>query len=163
MGPLPLITLPDVHEIKIRPAAYTDPAVRALLVDVMAELVDRYGDPGDDTPIADDDFTPPNGDFFVAADGERLVACAAWRRHGDDAELKRMFTAEQARGRGLGRRMLATIETSARAAGCHRLILEAGDKQPEAITLYESAGYTRIEDFGYYKGESGVLSYAKPL
>ena len=79
-----------MHEIKIRQADYTEPSVRALLVDVIAELSERYGGSGDDTPIADEDFAPPNGAFYVADDGERLVACAAWRRHGDDAELKRM-------------------------------------------------------------------------
>jgi GNAT superfamily N-acetyltransferase len=152
-----------VPEIKIRLADYQEPAVRELLVDVIAELSDRYGGSGDDTPIAADDFAPPNGAFFVADDGERLVACAAWRRHGDDAELKRMFTAKQARGRGLGRRMLTAIEKSARAAGCERLILETGDRQPEAIALYEKACYTRIEDFGHYAGQEGVLSYAKTL
>ncbi|WP_250027317.1 GNAT family N-acetyltransferase [Paractinoplanes maris] len=150
-------------EIKIRQADYADPAVRALLVDVFAELAERYGGSGDDTPIADDDFTPPNGAFLVADDGERLVACAGWRRHQGDAELKRMFTARAVRGQGLGRRMLAAIEESARAAGCPRVILETGDKQPEAIALYESAGYVRIEDFGYYRGQEGVLSYAKPV
>jgi GNAT superfamily N-acetyltransferase len=153
-----------VHEIKIRSARYDEPAVVALLVDVMAELSGRYGGTGDDTPVDPADFRAPNGAFFVAYDsGNRLVGCAGWRRHGNDAELKRMFTASAARGQGLGRRMLATIEDSARAAGCKRLILETGDRQPEAIGLYESAGYTRIDDFGYYAGEEGVLSFAKML
>jgi len=152
-----------VQEIKIRMVDFADPAVQALLVDVLDELSERYGGSGDDTPIATDDFAPPNGAFFVADDGDRLVGCAGWRRHGDDAELKRMFTARSIRGRGLGRRMLATIEESARAAGCRRLILETGDKQPEAIALYESAGYARIEDFGYYKDEADVRSFAKDL
>jgi GNAT superfamily N-acetyltransferase len=91
------------------------------------------------------------------------VGCAGWRRHGPDAELKRMYTAKAARGKGLARRMLATIEESAREAGCVRVILETGNKQPEAIALYLSAGYVRIEDFGYYKGYDDVLSYAKSL
>jgi GNAT superfamily N-acetyltransferase len=152
-----------VSEIKIRTADFDEPAVRALLVDVLDELTERYGGNGDDTPIGDSDFTPPEGAFFVADDGEKLVGCAGWRRHGDDAELKRMYTAKPARGRGLGRRMLATIEESAREAGCTRLILETGDRQPEAINLYESAGYVRIADFGFYAGEDGVLSFAKTL
>jgi ribosomal protein S18 acetylase RimI-like enzyme len=193
----------QVQAIKIRLASFDEPAVVALLVDVMAELSARYGGSGDDTPITPADFTPPIGAFFVAAENapsdlasgsarapgsvpasgsasgpgsasgsgsasgfgsaERLIGCAGWRRHGDDAELKRMYTAKAARGRGLGRRMLATIEDSAREAGCRRLILETGDRQPEAIALYESAGYVRVEDFGYYAGEEGVLSFAKPL
>lgn len=152
-----------MQDIKIKQAGLTEPAVRALLTEVLDELSRRYGGSGDDTPVAETDFTPPNGLFFVADDGDRLIGCAGWRRHGDDAELKRMFTTEAARGRGLGRRLLATIENSAREAGCRRVILETGDRQPEAIALYESAGYTRIKDFGYYKDQPGVLSYAKPL
>jgi GNAT superfamily N-acetyltransferase len=152
-----------VQEIKIRTANFDEPAVRALLVDVLDELSERYGGSGDDTPVAASDFTPPQGAFFVADDGEQLVGCAGWRRHGPDAELKRMYTAKAARGKGLARRMLATIEESAREAGCVRVILETGNKQPEAIALYLSAGYVRIEDFGYYKGYDDVLSYAKSL
>jgi GNAT superfamily N-acetyltransferase len=144
-------------------AGFDEPVVRALLTEVLEELSRRYGGNGDDTPVAAAEFAPPHGAFFVADDGDRLVACAGWRRHGDDAELKRMYTAPAARGRGLGRRMLATIEESARAAGCHRLILETGDRQPEAIALYEAAGYVRIPDFGYYKDYPDVLSFAKAL
>ena len=150
-------------EIKIREADFNEPVVRALLTEVMAELAERYGGTGDDTPVDAADFRPPDGAFFVADDGDRLIGCAGWRRHGPDAELKRMFTARAARGRGLGRRLLATIEDSARAAGYPRLILETGDKQPEAIALYESSGYTRIEDFGFYRNAPDVLSFAKPL
>jgi GNAT superfamily N-acetyltransferase len=153
-----------VQDIKIRPARYDEPAVTALLVHVMAELSGRYGGSGDDTPVDPADFVAPNGAFFVAfSDSPGLIGCAGWRRHGDDAELKRMFTATEARGRGLGRRMLATIEESAREAGCKRVILETGDRQPEAVGLYESVGYTRIDDFGFYAGQEGVLSFAKVL
>jgi ribosomal protein S18 acetylase RimI-like enzyme len=74
-----------------------------------------------------------------------------------------MYTAPAARGRGVARRVLAAVEESARAAGCRRVILETGDRQPEAIALYTSAGYRRIADFGYYKDEEGVLSFARDL
>ncbi|MFC3991547.1 GNAT family N-acetyltransferase [Actinoplanes siamensis] len=136
-----------------------------LVAENMRDLSERYGGSGDDTPLAAAHFLPPDGDFLVAvrAADDRLLASAGWRRHGGDAELKRMFTRVEARGQGLARRMLAAVEESARAAGCERVILETGDKQPEAIALYESAGYQRIEDFGYYKGHPGVLSYAKKL
>jgi hypothetical protein len=52
---------------------------------------------------------------------------------------------------------------AARDSGRKRVILETGDKEPEAIALYESAGYQRIEDFGFYKGHAGVRSYARAL
>jgi GNAT superfamily N-acetyltransferase len=152
-----------VSEIKIRRADLSEPSVRLLVGELLAELSQRYDGTGDDTPIGETDFTPPNGMFFVLDDGERLLGCAGWRRHGSDAELKRMYTVLEARGQGLARRMLTKIEDSAREAGCARVILETGDRQPEAVALYEAVGYVRIKDFGYYAGEEGVLSYAKPL
>jgi GNAT superfamily N-acetyltransferase len=152
-----------VPSIKIESADFASPAVQALVAENLADLSARYGGTGDDTPISAADFTPPAGAFLVAVDDGRLIASAGWRRHGDDAELKRMFTTPAARGRGVARRMLTAIEESAREAGCRRVILETGDRQPEAIALYESAGYARIADFGFYAGHAGVLSYAKPL
>lgn len=150
--------------MKIRRADLSEPTVRHLVEELLGELSERYGGgSGDDTPVSETDFTPPNGMFFVVDDGERLLGCAGWRRHGEDAELKRMFTVKAARGMGLARRLLSKIEESAREAGFARVILETGDQQPEAIALYESAGYARIPDFGYYAGEEGVLSFAKPL
>lgn len=155
--------LVDVTEIEIRAVRFDDPAVQKLVSDALADLGERYGGSGDDTPVDLSDFDPPGGAFFAATHGGDMVGCGGWRRHGDDAELKRMYTAPAVRGRGVARRMLATIEESARAAGCRRVILETGDKQPEAVRLYESAGYARIDDFGYYRGHASVLSYARVL
>jgi len=152
-----------VNQIHIREARFSDPDVQKLVSEAMAELSARYGGSGDDTPLTLTDFDPPAGRFFVAADGDQLIGCAGWRAHGPDAELKRMFTAEPARGRGVARRLLGAIEESARADGRERVILETGDKQPEAIALYVSCGYQRIPDFGYYKDSTGVLSYARTL
>ena len=150
-------------KIQIREMSFGDPEVQKLVAEAMAELSARYGGSGDDTPLTLTDFDPPAGRFFVAVDGDVLVGCAGWRAHGRDAELKRMFTLASARGRGVARRLLTAIEDSARSDGRERVILETGDKQPEAIGLYGSAGYERIEDFGYYKNSKGVLSYARKL
>ncbi|GAB1693993.1 GNAT family N-acetyltransferase [Krasilnikovia sp. M28-CT-15] len=152
-----------MSEIEIRRARFTAPEVQRLVKDALGDLAQRYGGTGDDTPIAEDDFEPPSGAFFGAYLGDALVGCAGWRGHDDDAELKRMYTAPSVRGRGVARRLLAEVEESARADGRKRMILETGDRQPEAIALYTSAGYERIEDFGYYKGHEGVLSYARTL
>jgi GNAT superfamily N-acetyltransferase len=149
--------------VEIRAVRYDEPDVRALVALALGDLSQRYGGSGDDTPVSAAEFAPPLGRFFVALDGAQMVGCAGWRAHGPDAELKRMFTIPAARGRGVARRLLATVEESARADGRRRVILETGDRQPEAITLYESAGYQRIEDFGYYKDHRGVRSFARGL
>jgi GNAT superfamily N-acetyltransferase len=154
-----------VNDIEIRAARFADPAVQQVVRQALADLGQRYGSSssGDDTPVALTDFDPPSGAFFVAVDGDALVGCGGWRAHGQDAELKRMYTAPAVRGRGVARRLLAAIEESAQTAGCKRVILETGDKHPEAIGLYTSAGYERIEDFGFYKDHAGVVSYARTL
>ena len=149
--------------VEIREVRYDEPDVRALVALALDDLSQRYGGSGDDTPVDAREFGPPLGRFFVALDDGRMVGSAGWRAHGEDAELKRMFTIPAARGRGVARRLLAAVEESARADGRRRVILETGDRQPEAIALYTSAGYRRIEDFGYYKDHRGVRSFAREL
>jgi GNAT superfamily N-acetyltransferase len=155
MGPLPVI--------EIRAVAYDDPDAQKLVSAALTELGERYGGSGDDTPVDAADFRPPAGDFLLAYVDGVASGCAGWRRHGPDAELKRMFTDPRVRGRGLARRLLTAIEESARAAGLARVILETGDKQPEAVALYTACGYARIPDFGYYKDHAGVLSFGRDL
>jgi GNAT superfamily N-acetyltransferase len=149
--------------VEIRETGFAEPEAQKLVTELLGDLSVRYGGTGDDTPVAPADFDPPDGRFFVAAEGDEPIGCVGWRRHGTDAELKRMFITPAARGRGLARLLLAAVESSAREAGLRRVILETGDKQPEAIGLYLSAGYDRIPDFGYYKDEEGVRSFAREL
>jgi GNAT superfamily N-acetyltransferase len=155
--------LSDVTEIEIRTARFDDPEVQKLVSEALADLAVRYGGTGDDTPVAATDFEPPAGQFLVAVAAGELIGCGGWRAHGHDGELKRMYTAPTARRRGVARRILAAVEASARAHGCRRMILETGDKQPEAVGLYTSSGYERIDNFGYYRDEPGVLSYGRVL
>jgi ribosomal protein S18 acetylase RimI-like enzyme len=63
----------------------------------------------------------------------------------------------------MARRMLAHLEATAAAAGAEVMILETGTAQPEAMSLYESSGYVRIESFGHYKWSPQNRCYAKPL
>ena len=55
------------------------------------------------------------------------------------------------------------MEDSARAAGRRRIILETGDRQPEAVKLYETAGYERIENFGFYRDSPNCISFGRSL
>ncbi len=74
-----------------------------------------------------------------------------------------MFVIAEGRGRGLARRILAALEADARAAGRTRMVLETGDRQPEAIALYTSSGYTVCEKFGHYRAYDSSICMAKPL
>ncbi|PWI16162.1 GNAT family N-acetyltransferase [Streptomyces sp. Act143] len=156
----------------IRRVSFDHPDAIKLNDQVQAEYAVRYGDDGDATPLAPSDFEPPNGVYLIAYDEfGSPVATGGWRtqdandegyRDGD-AELKRMYVIEQARGNGLARRILAALEEDARAAGRVRMVLETGIKQPEAIALYASSGYEPCEKFGYYRHYESSRCYAKAL
>jgi GNAT superfamily N-acetyltransferase len=155
-----------VSEIEIRTVRYGSLVAQHLVAGALADLGSRYGGGGDETPVDAAEFEPPAGAFLVAYLGGEPVGCGGWRSHGDSdevAELKRMYTAPSARGRGVGRAVLAAVERSARDNGRKRLILECGDRQPEAIGLYEACGYERIADFGFYREHEGVRSYGRDL
>ena len=155
-----------VQNLEIHVARFDSPAAQQLIRSALADLGRRYGGNGDDTPVDAAEFEPPAGTFLIALlDGEP-VGCGGWRSHGETggtAELKRMYVAPEARGRGVARAVLAAVERSAREHGRKRIVLECGDRQPEAIALYGSAGYERIPNFGFYKDEPGCISFARTL
>lgn len=155
-----------MSEIEIRVVRYDSLVAQELVADALADLGLRYGGSGDETPVAAREFGPPSGAFLVAYLGGAPAGCAGWRSHGDGgetAELKRMYTAPSARGRGVARAVLAAVERSAREHGRKRLILECGDQQPEAIALYQACGYVQIDNFGFYRDHANTLSFGRHL
>jgi ribosomal protein S18 acetylase RimI-like enzyme len=150
--------------------AFTDPAVQALVEEVQAEYVRRYGGP-DDTPLEPEVFDPPGGAFFVGYLGDVPLAMGGWRFRPDLhelggtrlAEIKRMYVAPAGRRTGLGRRMLAHLEVTAAEAGADVMVLETGIEQPEAIALYESSGYVPVSRFGHYAWSPKSRYFGKPL
>lgn len=150
----------------IKQVRYDSLVAQALVSAAMADLGERYGGSGDETPVSAAEFVPPHGAFLVAYLAETAVGCGGWRSHGDAgevAELKRMYTLPAARGRGVARRLLAAVEESARGHGRVRLILECGQRQPEAIKLYTSSGYQPIDHFGFYRDVPEVVSLGRDL
>ena len=155
--------------VEIVRVGYGHPDAVMLIEQVQAEYVVRYGGP-DETPLDPLMFEPPGGSFFVGYLDGAPVATGAWRRSpvvalGSEltAEVKRMYVAPPARGRGLARRMLAHLETAAAGHGVEVMVLETGLAQPEAIALYESSGYVPIPPFGHYADAPLSRCYARAL
>jgi GNAT superfamily N-acetyltransferase len=148
----------------------THPDAALLVEEVQEEYVRRYGG-RDETPIDPTYFEEPMGAFFVGYRDDVPVATGAWRRRTDvqvdrtrqTAEVKRMYVAPGARRVGLARAMLAHLEGTARTAGAEAMVLETGMRQPEAIRLYVSAGYTPVPGFGYYKDAPLSRCFARSL
>ncbi|HWO59834.1 MAG TPA: GNAT family N-acetyltransferase [Umezawaea sp.] len=149
---------------------YDHPDAVKLIDSVQKVYVERYGDE-DITPVDPAEFTAPQGFFVVGYLNGEPVACGGWRAHDaaepplqpGDAEIKRMYVVDTARGKGLARQVLAELERSAAAAGRKRLVLETGKIQPEAIALYQSSGYQRMANFGSYKDHPLSLCFEKTL
>jgi GNAT superfamily N-acetyltransferase len=114
-------------------------------------------------PTADPhEFEPPSGAFLVVYAGDEPVGCGGFKRlEIRTAEIKRMFVAPGARSRGLGRRILEELEGGAREAGYEFVRLDTGNKQPEALELYRSAGYREIPD--YNGNPAATYWFERPL
>lgn len=157
------VTTTELAALVLKREAYDAPVSAALIEAVQQVYVVRYGG-RDATPVDPAEFSPPGGLFLVGRLGGEPVACGGWRVLAPGiAELKRMYVAPGFRGRGLSRILLATLEDTARAAGIRSLHLETGHRQPEAIRLYETSGYTRIAKYGVYRNDPGSTCLGKTL
>lgn len=136
---------------------------RALIDELDREIMAIY--PGIPTHgLHERDIANPLVTFLVGRFGGDLVACGATRPvEPGVVEIKRMFVRRPARGRGFSKQMLTALEASARAAGATRVILETGDRQPEAVSLYRSAGYRTIPRYGEYQGNEFSRCFEKRL
>jgi GNAT superfamily N-acetyltransferase len=126
-------------------------AARLLMAEYMEEIERRLGAPFDRARYPGPttaELELPRGMLLVAFDGDDPVACGAVRLIGPGtAEIKRMYVAPRARGRGLGRTLLAELERGAAELGCRTVRLDTMAAMAEAGALYRSAGYEPIADY----------------
>jgi GNAT superfamily N-acetyltransferase len=109
-----------------------------------------------------EDFRGPGGVVLIAREGGRTVGCAGLRPMGEAVlEIKHFFLASEARGRGLGRRLLAGVEEVARSLGARRIVLDTAAPLTEAAALYRSAGYSTIPR--YNDNPHGAVWFGKEL
>ena len=91
---------------------------------------------------------PDERAYFVAEDGAGQVlggaGFAEFSGFPACAELQKLYLSDAAKGKGLGRRLLETVEERARQAGYRLLYLETHSALKSAIRLYEKAGFRAI-------------------
>jgi DNA-binding MarR family transcriptional regulator/GNAT superfamily N-acetyltransferase len=126
-------------------------AAQHCLGEYYAELGRRFDD-GFDHAVSlaatPEQLRLPAGLFVVAMLHSQPVGCGALKFHGRrPAELKRMWVAPEARGLGLGRRLLSELEQLAREHGVRTVRLETNRNLTEAIALYRSSGYREVPAF----------------
>lgn len=115
-----------MSDVRIRPGATTDrDAVRALLAQCALPTRDL-----DDADVR----------FWVAEQEARIAGVIGLERHGQHGLLRSLAVAPEARGRGHGLALVATLEHEARQAGLRSLVLLT----ETARTFFERLGYTVI-------------------
>ena len=137
--------------VDMRPVDPLHPDARHCVRAYVAELNRRSDsgyDPSKGVSAEPHELRPPAGVFLVASLHREPVACGAVKHHADAAsEIKRMWVAESVRGLGLGRRLLARLETEAIRSGATAARLETNGALTEAIGLYRAAGYREVPAF----------------
>ncbi|HUA04399.1 MAG TPA: GNAT family N-acetyltransferase [Solirubrobacteraceae bacterium] len=137
--------------VEVRPERLDSPVARRLIAELNAELSRDYPPAQRFHSLAAEEVAEGAGAFLVVWVDGAPAGCGAVRLLSPGvAELKRMYVVPEARGRGLSRAVLTTLEDRAAALGATRVVLETGDKALAALGLYETAGYARIPCFGAY-------------
>jgi DNA-binding MarR family transcriptional regulator/predicted GNAT family acetyltransferase len=134
--------------IELRVISPKSAVARRCLAAYFRELAARFEggfDPGVGDPAPENEMTPPSGWFVVAQIDGRAVGCGGLRRVDERVgEIKRMWTAPEARGRGVARRVLHELEAFAREAGFETLRLDTNRALVEAQAMYRREGYRDI-------------------
>lgn len=101
---------------------------------------------------------------LVLYEDSHAIACGAIRQLDEKKmEVKRMFVLPEFRKKGLASMVLSALENWAKELGYQTCVLETGKKQPEAIALYEKAGYRQIPNYGQYAGIENSVCFEKKL
>ena len=141
------------------------PVVQQLISALNAELEARYPEEGANFfRLEPEEVAEGRGAFLVAYLADKPVGCGAVRMIEPGlAEIKRMYVDPTVRGRRVGRQIVVALEAHARQLGAKRIVLETGPRQPDAIAMYEHAGFSEIPLYGEYIGSQFSVCMAKDL
>lgn len=154
-----------------------DPLAAPLVEELSREYDERYGF-NDGIPSSAElsrypaeRFTAEQGGTFLLLVDEAgsPVAGGAFMREagGDDeggvVEVKRVWTHSGFRRQGLARRVMTELEAEAARRGIRTVVLTTGARQPEAVALYLSLGYTPLFDIHGDWEEVSYLGFRKEL
>jgi putative acetyltransferase len=138
-----------MDEITVEAVRTATDDVRELIEELDRTLAREYL-PEQRHGLSLDAMFEPHLRFFIARLDEVAVGCGGVALFATFGEVKRMYVREKARGRGVGRALLSRIEVETTKSGLDVLRLETGDRQLEAVRLYEAAGFRRCDAFGQY-------------
>lgn len=108
-------------------------------------------------------YGSPTGCLLLVYDNELPIACAAYRKIGEDiCELKRMYIKPNYRRKGIGQEMMNILCTRAKLNGYSLMRLDTLDSMTPAIKLYSNNGFYTINAY-YHNPNEGVVYMEKAL
>ena len=136
----------DLSALVIAPEPFDAASVQSLVFAAKDELDRRYGPATDPTSLHAEDFAPTRGAFLVARLEGHLAGGVGVRSVADGiAEIKRLWVRPDLRRTGIGASLMTRAVADARALGARLVMLETGPLQPEAVALYVSQGWRRVD------------------
>ena len=136
-------------ELKIEQVSGPSYEMRALIAELEAYLAGLYL-PEQLHGWHYERLLQPDVKFFLARRGPNAVGCGGIARFDEFAEVKRMYTVPEERGKGVGQAILARLEDEARDAGKEWLLLETGHGQEDSMRFFEDYGFYPRAYFGQY-------------
>lgn len=140
----------------------SSPGPRALL-EQSHEMMRALFPPEDNYFLDLDALRGPDIRFYAAREGSETLGTGALALKDGYAEVKSMFTAQTARGRGVGAAILCALEDEAHGDDIPTLRLETAEILTSAIRLYERHGFVRRGIFGDYRPNNTSVFMEKPL
>ncbi|MEM9378908.1 MAG: GNAT family N-acetyltransferase [Planctomycetota bacterium] len=142
-------------ETVVAPAALSDPDV-VLLIERHRDFCAAHTPPESGHAVAPEALADADARYWIARADGRAVGCIGLRAlapgHG---EIKTLHVLAEARGRGLGARLVGALLDAARDAGMERVSLETGrsDGFAPSRALYRRLGFAPCDAFGPYVGD----------
>jgi ribosomal protein S18 acetylase RimI-like enzyme len=109
-------------------------------------------------------YAPPLGELMLAKTGDHVLGCIALKPLAppETAEIKRLYVRDQARGKGLGRRLVEVILETAAERGYREIRLDTLPQMQAAIALYKSFGFVPVPPYGSHP-YPGLVTLGKTL
>jgi putative acetyltransferase len=148
-------------ELTFKRTSPADPDFVSLVAQLDRDLAIRDGD--DHAFYAQFNKIGSINNAMVCYLDDEAAGSGGFRELDGRAEIKRMYVSPARRRMGIAQAILKELEQWAAALGYKECILETGKNQPEAISLYEKAGYKRIKNYGQYQTIENSVCMQKTL
>ncbi|WP_435313603.1 GNAT family N-acetyltransferase [Cellulophaga fucicola] len=151
-----------MENVVIRPILERD---NVAVAEVIRSVLMDLGAPKVGTAYADkalysmyENYNIPKATYFVAEKEGEIIGCAGVAQldnyEGNVCELQKMYFLEEARGKGLGSKMMDACIAKAREYGFDKCYLETMPYMQGAQKLYKKTGFKYIDapmgDTGHY-------------